>query len=134
MPFGIEALSRGAKKAYFCEKSPQAAKMIDQNLEKTHFQEKAIVINSNYQKCLQNCQKEGIQFDLIYLDPPYQENLAIDSVKTILLCNLLTEEGTIIIETDDKNRELLELKEVNITVKDVRKYGRVNLIFLNRKG
>lgn len=132
--FGIEFLSRGAQTVYFCEKSPLATKMIYENLNKTHFTDKAVVVKDDYQKCLATCKKAGIQFDIIYLDPPYQENLAVNSVKTILSLNLLTEEGTIIIETDDEKRELLELQAIDINVDDIRKYGRVFLIFLNRKG
>ena len=41
---GIEFLSRGVKKVYFCEKNPLAVKMIKQNLEKTKFCEHSIVI------------------------------------------------------------------------------------------
>ena len=48
------------------------------------------------------------------------------------LFDLLKEKGNIIIETDDEKRELLELKKIEIEVKDVRKYGRVTLIFLTK--
>lgn len=133
--FGIELLSRGAQKVYFCEKNPLASKMIYENLDKTHFISKAVVMRNDYQQCLATCSKEKIQFSIIYLDPPYQADLAIKATQAILAFNLLTEEGTIIIETDDENRELLELEKVeNIKVNDIRKYGRVSLIFLNRKG
>ena len=72
-------------------------------------------------------------FDIIYIDPPYRKNLAIDSVKRILSLNLLKEEGIIIIETDDEAREIKELKQIGLEVSDLRKYGRVSLIFLNWK-
>ena len=71
--------------------------------------------------------------DFIYLDPPYEANIAIDAVKRILSLNLLNEKGNLIIETDDEKRELLELKELNVDVYDIRKYGRVSLIFLRKK-
>ena len=40
---GIEFISRGAKKAYFCEKNHNAAKMIHQNLTKTKFENQSEV-------------------------------------------------------------------------------------------
>ena len=46
---------------------------------------------------------------------------------------LLEKNGVIIIETDEKERELKELEKLQVEVYDLRKYGRVNLIFLNRK-
>ena len=39
----------------------------------------------------------------------------------------------IIIETDEKERELKGLEELQVEVYDLRKYGRVYLIFLSRK-
>lgn len=70
---------------------------------------------------------------MIYIDPPYREDLAVDASNRILLHNLLKEDGIIIIETDDEQRELKELENLQLRVYDLRKYGRVSLIFLDRK-
>jgi len=131
---GIEFLSRGCKKAYFCEKSFIASKMIKQNLQKTNLFNQAVLIEKDYKKCLNELQQKGISFDIIYIDPPYKEDIAVKAVEQILSLNLLKEKGIIIIETDDKERELKELEQISIEVYDLRKYGRVSLIFLNRKG
>lgn len=131
--FGIEFISRGAEKAYFCEKSHMASKMIYQNLEKTKFLEQSVVIEKDYKKCLQELKENNVHFDIIYIDPPYRQDIAIDSAKQILSLDLLNEEGIIIIETDNEERELKEIKKIGLEVYDLRKYGRVSLIFLNRK-
>lgn len=131
---GIECISRGAKQAYLCEKSHISSKMIYQNLEKTKFLNQAIVIEKDYKQCLQMLKKEKKSFDIIYIDPPYRENIAVDATERIMSLELLKEEGIIIIETDDEQRELKELEKVSLRVYDLRKYGRVSLIFLNRKG
>lgn len=130
---GIECISRGAKKAYFCEKSPAAAKMVKQNLEKTRFADKSEIGIQDYKKALSEYHKRGIKFDLIFLDPPYEADIAVEAVKQIISLSLLQEEGIIIIETDEKERELKELEKLQVEVYDLRKYGRVYLIFLNRK-
>ncbi len=130
---GIEFISRGATKAFFCEKSHTASKMIYQNLEKTKFLNESVIIEKDYKKCLETLKKENISFDYIYIDPPYKENIAVDSVKMILSLDLLSKEGIMIIETDNEERELSQLKEINVEAYDLRKYGRVSLIFLNRK-
>lgn len=119
---------------YFCEKNPEAAKMIYENLNKTRLIDKAVLIRKDYKKCLEIFKEEKLQFDTIYIDPPYQLNIAADAAQRILSLNLLKEKGNIIIETDDEKRELLELEKLDIEVYDIRKYGRVSLIFLNRKG
>lgn len=129
----IEALSRGAKKAVLCDKSKEAIKVINDNLEKTHLKEKAIIIKDDYQKVL-NFLKDKYQFDFIFLDPPYKENLMKQAVENIIKWDLLKEHGIIIIETDAEERILKQIENINVRVSDLRKYGRVKLIFLNRKG
>ena len=130
---GIEFISRGAVKAYFCEKSHISSKMIYQNLEKTKFLNKSVIIEEDYKRCLKILKEKNISFDYIYIDPPYKANIAVDSVKRILSLDLLSKEGIMIIETDDEKRELSQLEEINVETYDLRKYGRVSLIFLNRK-
>ena len=129
---GLEALSRGALKAYFCDKSYEATNIIKKNIEKTHLQEKSVVINKDYKKCLELLQDK--KFDIIFIDPPYRFDIAVKSVEKILELNILADNGIIVLETDDEKRELEELENVDVSVKDLRKYGRVNLLFLNRKG
>lgn len=131
---GIELISRGASKAYFCEKLPASSKMIYKNLEKTKCLTQSIVIEKDYRKCLQMLNNQRLSFDIIYIDPPYRENIAVDAVQQILSLDLLKEEGIIIIETDDEQREIKELENTQLNVYDLRRYGRVSLIFLNRKG
>lgn len=128
----IEFLSRGAKQAYLCENNYAAIKMIYTNLEKTRLTDKTVIIEKDYRKALEIIIQKEIQFDFIFLDPPYKSNFAVDATKRILSLDLLKEKGSIIIETDDEKRELLELKKLDIKIDDIRKYGRVSLIFLSK--
>lgn len=128
---GIEFLSRGCEKAYLCDISKKVVNVINQNLEKTRLKENAIVYNTDYKKCLQDLKKQEVVFDIIYIDPPYKDDIAVDAVKTILSYGLLKEKGLIIIETDEKDRDIKELEKLDVQIKDCRKYGRANLIFLN---
>lgn len=128
---GIEFLSRGCRTAFLCDKSNKAVSMIHQNLEKTRLQSNAIVINNDYKKCLQDMSKQNMAFDIIFIDPPYKDDIAVDSVEMILSLKLLNQDGIIIIETDEKDREIENLKKLDVEIYDCRKYGRANLIFLN---
>lgn len=129
----IEALSRGAKMVVLCDKSKDAINIIEKNLEKTHLKEKAIVIKDDYKKTL-NFLKNKFKFDFIFLDPPYAGDMVKNAVDEIISLDLLKKDGTIIIETDEEKRILDQIQDLNINVCDLRKYGRVKLIFLNRKG
>lgn len=131
---GLETLSRGAKSAILCDNNIEAIKIINQNVEKTKMKDKAIVIKNNYTKCLETLQNENVKFDLIFLDPPYKTNFAIDALKTILNLDLIADDGIIIIETEDEQREIKNMELININIIDIRKYGRVKLMFLSRKG
>ena len=128
---GIESLSRGASKAVFCDKSYEAIKIIKRNIEKTKFEDRSTVINKDYKECINRLVEK---FDIIFIDPPYKQGLVKDAVEKILDKNILSEDGIIIIETDIEKEILEQLKNVNINVYDLRKYGRVKLLFLNRKG
>ncbi len=128
---GIEFLSRGCRTAYLCDNSNKAVNMIHQNLEKTRLQKNAVVLNRDYKKCLEYFSKQNVAFDIIFIDPPYKDDIAVSSVDLILSLNLLKKDGIIIIETDEKSRDINSLKDLNIDVYDIRKYGRANLIFLN---
>ena len=130
---GIETLSRGAKEAVFCDKVPDAIKVIKQNIINTNNLDKATIINKEYQEVLENLSKQNKKFDIVFLDPPYKTNLAIESLQKIIMSDLLTEDGTIIIETDDINKEREILKIEKVEIFDKRKYGSVWLIFI-RKG
>lgn len=131
---GIEFLSRRAKQVYFCDKSSKAVAMIEKNLEKTKLKEKAIVYNKDYTDCINTV--KNIKFDIIFLDPPYKEEFALDAIEKISNLQLLKDDGIIIIETDEPERDINRINNMNINYKiyDLRKYGRVSLIFLKWKG
>lgn len=106
--------------------------MIKQNIEKTRLQENSIIINKDYKKCIEEIND---RFDIIFIDPPYRKDIAIDSIKRILEYNILSKDGIIILETDEEQRETEELENVkNLEIYDRRKYGRVILLFLRERG
>lgn len=128
----LEALSRGAKKAVLCDKSYDAIKIIKNNINKTHMEQETEVFSSDYKKCIETVKDK---FDLIFIDPPYKLDIATKAVELILKQDILSEDGLIIIETDDEIRELKNIEKLNynITIVDQRTYGRVKLIFLKKE-
>lgn len=130
---GLEAASRGAKKAILCDKSKDAIKIINKNIEKTHLSEKIELYNLDYELLLKTKVKEKL--DIVYIDPPYDSDFVIKSIKCIIEQKLTDEKTVIIIETDDEQRILKDLENLEIEITDTRKYGRASLIFLQvRKG
>jgi 16S rRNA (guanine966-N2)-methyltransferase len=66
---GIEALSRGAARAVFVERSPRAVAAIRQNLERTRLADRASVVRAGVDRYLETRSEQA--FDLVFLDPPY---------------------------------------------------------------
>lgn len=130
---GIEALSRGAKEAVFVDNHVEAVKVIKKNIENTKNLDKSIVINNDYNLALKKLSDENKKFNIVFLDPPYKSNLAYQALQKIIMSDLLTEDGTVIIETDDIKKEEEILNVQGIEIFDKRKYGSVWLIFI-RKG
>ena len=130
---GLEAASRGAKKVILCDKSKDAIQIIKKNIEKTHLSEKVKLYNLDYELLLKTKVKEKL--DIVYIDPPYDSDLVIKSIKCVIEQKLADENSVIIIETDDEKRILKDIENLEIEVTDTRKYGRASLIFLKiRKG
>lgn len=129
---GIEAISRGAKTATFCDNSIEAIKIIKTNIANTRSENKAIVIHKDYMLALKQLDNENRKFDVIFLDPPYKENYAEKAIDEIIKLNLLSEEGIIIVETDDVEKAK-NIKTNGIQIFDKRKYGRAILIFIRKE-
>jgi len=93
---GIEALSRGAKKAFFIDASPAAVKIVKENLKKTRLDSQASVFCSDSLSYLKNCRE---QFDIIFLDPPYAGTLLAEAIRSINSFDILAPDGIIVAET-----------------------------------
>lgn len=95
---GLEALSRGAEIAYFCDRSPDAVKTIGSNAEKTHLFDKCRIscVDSTV-FLLQNAGK--LKFDIVFIDPPYASGLVPECLKMLTSGHLLSNGATLVCET-----------------------------------
>lgn len=125
---GLEFLSRGAKRAVLCDNSKDAIKIIKQNVQKTHFEEKVEVYNMEFTKLVERLQNQ--KFDIIYIDPPYATDFIKISLEKIIEYELVNENTKIIVETDDETRILNQIEKMDVEITDKRKYGRATIIFL----
>lgn len=126
----LESLSRGAKKAVLCDNSRKAIQIMKTNIQKTHFEKETELINKDYKKALEELKTK--KFDIIFLDPPYKTNFACISIKFIIENDMLEDDGIMVFETD-REEEYIDCTKESAKVIDIRKYGRVKLIFLGRK-
>lgn len=92
---GLEALSRGAEKCYFCDNSRESLKLIKTNIAKCKAQDKSVVLAGDFTKALSNIRE---QVDIFILDPPYKDGLYEKCLNMIDTLDLLTDDGIIIAE------------------------------------
>ena len=96
---GIEALSRGAACAYFIENNKLALDCIHHNITHTRFDDEAFVLPGDVIYELRNLEGR-MQFDIIFIDPPYHGGYEHDVLETIAQCDLLAEDGYVIVEAE----------------------------------
>ncbi|MDD5560492.1 16S rRNA (guanine(966)-N(2))-methyltransferase RsmD [Candidatus Methylomirabilis sp.] len=99
---GIEALSRGAAGAVFVEHNRLALAMLHRNLEASGFRDRAEVIPMEVIRYLRRAADGSRQFDLIFLDPPYQHTDAAAVIGLIASTELLAPTGMVILERSTK--------------------------------
>jgi len=136
---GIEALSRGARRAVFVEQNRRAVETIKENLKVTGLADQAEVIRNDVFRFLARepaipPKVEGERggapkerFDLIYIAPPQYKGLWAEALLALDRRGFLIEDGLAIAQIFPKEYEDLELKSLDLV--DQRKYGSTMLCF-----
>lgn len=125
---GLEAVSRGAKTAILCDKDKNAIQVIKKNIEKTHMKEQTELYMCDYETLIKS--KIENKLDIVYIDPPYNSDYAVNAIKLLLQKDLLKKDSIVIVETDRLKSIEKEINNIDIEIIDKRKYGRAEIIFL----
>lgn len=125
---GLEALSEGAKKAYLVDANYKAITTINRNIQNIGI-EAAEVIHSDYKKALMNFKTGNIQFDLIFLDPPYKTDYIEKSINLITENGLLQQTGIIVCESNSIDKIIFPN---NYQILKEKKYGDKYIVLLKK--
>jgi 16S rRNA (guanine966-N2)-methyltransferase len=121
---GLEALSRGAKRATFVEKDRVASKILAKNITSLGAEERATIIRTSVSNWL-DTSEPGI-FDLIFADPPYHD----PQFSTVAqLFGLLKPNGLMILSHPGRSEAPTK---TGVVVVDNRSYGNADLTFYRR--
>lgn len=123
---GIEALSRGARKAVFVDNSPESIKIIKDNLKHTQLEKNAVVVNSANNAFLRSTRDT---FDIAILDPPYNHRLIHKSMPQLV--EKMSECGIIICEHERETT--LPERFGDFAVSKIHRHGRATLTVYRRK-
>ena len=119
---GIEALSRGARRVYFIERSRTVATLLSKNLA---FMDSNlyVVMMMDVKRAMEQMEKKHIQFNIVYVDPPYKDAGAYrDILPDILNRKLMKDSWVIGIEHDRTVKDILQGVQSDMTMKTYR-YG-----------
>jgi len=123
---GIEALSRGAEKAFFIDFYAPSIKAIKDNLEKTKLLEKAEVIFGDSIAFIRSTNEK---FDIAFVDPPYSKGLYDDCLAALV--NKMNDGGTIICECPSKDKLLQSCGDFSIVKESA--YSSTKIVVYRKK-
>jgi len=125
--FGIECISRNAKKVVFIENYKEAIKVLKKNTSIFNKEEKYKIFDEDCFNFFKS-KKLSDKFNIIFLDPPYKEekiNILIDNIKKK---EILSNDGIIIIHRHKKDN--IDVSK-NLNILDERNYGISKIIIGN---
>lgn len=100
---GIEALSRGAGMVYFVESSPQAARLIAENLASLDIQQHFRIFQLDMVRGIRSLTNGSPTIDFVFLDPPYRMHEAyVQSFEALTQAGLLKPQGIVIAEHEKR--------------------------------
>lgn len=124
---GIEALSRGAASAMFVDVDRTCANIVAENLALTGFAQHGDVASAEAAHWLRAHQSDLSGFNLIILDPPYQDAEALGQVLTTIDSEALRPQAMVVVE-HHRGQPLPPLNRLSVVRE--RDYGATRLSFL----
>lgn len=126
---GIEAISRGAKKAYFVEDSQKAINCITENVEHTHFEEQAVILKQDVFAALRGNIRDDI--DVIFMDPPYEQQYEKKVLEILKDSSYVTEDTLIVVEAS-KDTDFSYVSNLGYTITKEKVYKTNKHVFIKR--
>jgi 16S rRNA (guanine(966)-N(2))-methyltransferase RsmD len=94
---GIEALSRGAERVVFVEELRAAAKVIVANVARCGVDDRALVVEKEFNRAVIDLSKSEVLFDIVFLDPPYRLLETRNPLKVVRKRGILRVGGVLIL-------------------------------------
>ena len=129
---GIEAMSRGSAVTVMVEQSQVSLDCIKENLRTTKLTEEARVLHMDVLKAISLLQKEGKPFDIIFMDPPYNQELERQALYQ-LADSVLVADDTIIVVEASLQTDFSYLDKIGLEIIREKKYKNNQHVFIQRQ-
>lgn len=126
---GIEALSRGARHAYFVENNKNALACITANLQFTKFTDRATVLKQDVLSALQSIHEK--EADVIFMDPPYDRGYEKEVLRILENAPFVTERTLIVMEAS-LNSDFSYLEQMGFVLTKDKQYKTNRHIFCHK--
>ncbi len=123
--FGIECLSNEAKYVTFVENYNGVLPILKKNLSNLKLDKKCEVIEQNI---FTGLKLTKINYDIIFLDPPYKDKNISELIDKIFKINLLNKNGIIITH---RSKNIKEEYSKNFRILEEKTYGISKILFGN---
>ena len=128
---GIEALSRGAERAVFVDDNRTSCQFANDNLVFTKLVDKAEVIRADARFASDTLKSRGLQFDIVFLDPPYDKGFEKTVLEQASFCDILKNDGIVIVECS-ASTEFDYSEDCGLEVYREKVYGSNKHVFLRK--
>ncbi|TXD43676.1 16S rRNA (guanine(966)-N(2))-methyltransferase RsmD [Lujinxingia vulgaris] len=126
---GLEAISRGARRAYFFDRSGRSTALIKENAQRTRAGRRAIIERCTFNQGLEEHLGQETP-DLWFLDPPYHTTLAHKALEKMTTSPRVTA-GALVVWESDVDEAVPHTPAFEL--EDERIYGRTRIQFLRRR-
>ncbi len=126
--FGLECISRGAKKITFVECHKDAIKILKKNIFNLKVEKNCEIIENDCFLFLDSLVNFNKKYNIIFLDPPYKEERIDKIINYIKKKKLLLDDGVVIIHRHKDN--IIDFKS-KLKILDIRIYGISKIIIGN---
>lgn len=126
---GLEAISRGARRAYFFDRSGRSTALIKENAQRTRAGRRAIIERCTFNQGLEEHLGQETP-DLWFLDPPYHTTLAHKALEKMATSPRVTA-GALVVWESDVDEAVPHTPAFEL--EDERIYGRTRIQFLRRR-
>ena len=124
---GLEAASRGARSVYLVDAFKETYDLLVENIEHLGFNKECSSYLLDYREALKRFGAKGEVFDLIFIDPPYLNEMIPVAIELVDKHQMLSQDGVIITKIDSRETIFEGLGDLKVV--EERRYGNTTLVF-----